>query len=220
MKTFIIASICSITLFASAQPTIPDYPTARDVYFWKQVYRNGGETIYCAQKFSNRSRSLNVEHVYPASWIARAFGCKNRNTCPKDIYHSAAADLHNLWPSRADINQARSNYPFGELEGEKYRIKTSVCPDFEKLPSKTSIVEPRDDVKGDIARTIFYMELAYDLPLVVDRRLLLKWHKEDKVDDEEIRRNKVIGYIQKRLNPYIYYKKSKGRYISLEPKTN
>lgn len=216
MRRFIIL-LCSIPLLASGQPTIPDYDTARDVYFWPKLYHDGGVTFYCGQSFSSR-KGLNVEHVYPASWIARAFGCKNRNTCPKDIFHQAAADLHNLWPTRADINQARSNYPFGELEGEEHRIKTNVCPDFEKLNSRTAIVEPRDDVKGDIARTIFYMELAYKLPIVVDRRLLLKWHKADPIDEEEIRRNRVILSLQKRANPFIFYKKRGGKYIGLDPK--
>ena len=207
----------SIPLLASAQPAIPDYDTARDVYFWPKLYKEGGATIYCGQPFSSR-RGLNVEHVYPASWIAKAFGCKSRNTCPKDIYHSASADLHNLWPSRADINQARSNFKFGEIAGEYHRIKTNVCPDFELQKSNDSIVEPRDSVKGDIARTMFYMELAYNLPLTVDRNLLLKWHKEDPVDKEEIRRNYAIQNLQKRGNPFIFYKKNKGKYISLDPK--
>ena len=28
------------------------------------------------------------------------------------------ADLHNLYPARADVNRARSNYIFGVIEGE------------------------------------------------------------------------------------------------------
>lgn len=201
------ALILSAALFhavpAVGQDVIQTYEEARDTYFWDVLYKDGGETLYCGQSFTTRT-GLNVEHVYPAGWIASHFGCFNRDTCPVDAYHHAAADLHNLWPSRADINRDRSNLQFGIIAGETHRIRTNVCPDFERVGSSNDgIAEPRDEVKGDIARSMFYMELAYGLPLGRMRKMLVQWDARDPVSEEELHRNKEITRIQKRSNPFI-----------------
>src|SRR5690554_4380771 len=78
--------------------------------------------------------------------------------------------------------------------------------------------QPRDEVKGDVARMIFYMATRYegqngelDLEVVdylpssntsspIHARLtdLLEWHNEDPVDDWERNRNDVITMITKK----------------------
>lgn len=80
--------------------------------------------------------------------------------------------------------------------------------------------EPRDAVKGDIARMMFYMVVryeygAYDLELVdytgtsntpVFGKLstLLQWHQQDPVDDWERNRNDIIfNSYQGNRNPFI-----------------
>ncbi|GDY28267.1 deoxyribonuclease I [Agarivorans sp. Toyoura001] len=189
-----------------SQTVIQTYDEARVKYFWNSLYKDGGQTIYCGQDFTDRA-GLNIEHIYPASWIAEHFGCYNRDSCPVDAYHFASADLHNLWPSRADINKSRSNHPFGSLPKDTHRVKTDVCDDYEKVGG---LVEPRDSVKGDIARTIFYMHLAYGLPLKIDRKKLTQWHDSDPVDQHELDRNKAITKIQKRGNPFICYEDCNG----------
>lgn len=172
-----------------------------------------GRTLYCDKPFTSRT-GLQVEHVVPASWIASRFGCRNRDSCPVDGYHFAAADLHNLWPSVANVNMDRSNLNFGEISGESNRIRTNECQDFERVGNRNGgIVEPRDAVKGDIARTVFYMELAYGIPIHRIRRMLIKWHENDPVDAEEERRNTKIFAIQRRRNPFIKDADGKG----LEP---
>ena len=70
--------------------------------------------------------------------------------------------------------------------------------------------EPRDSVKGDIARMLFYMAVRYegdngeiDLelnekvnnnkdPYMGKLSVLLKWNEQDPVDDLERKRNEVI----------------------------
>lgn len=146
---FIAALLTAAPALTQAQDVIQSYDEARDTYFWDVLYEDGGETLYCGQAFTSRT-GLNVEHVYPAGWIASHFGCFNRDTCPVDAYQHAAADLHNLWPARADINRDRSNLQFGSIAGESNRIRASECPDFERIgSSKDGIAEPRDEVKGD-----------------------------------------------------------------------
>ena len=84
--------------------------------------------------------------------------------------------------------------------------------------------EPRDDVKGDVARMIFYMDLRYegggvepDLEVVDYISLqdnypspemgrlstLLQWHEEDPPDAFERNRNEVIYSWQGNRNPFI-----------------
>ncbi len=203
--TYTLPILLALSAPAMAQDIIQTYDVARDTYFWDGLYQGGGNTLYCNTPFTRDNHTgLHVEHVYPASWIAAHFGCKNREYCPVDAYQHAAADLHNLWPSVGKINLARSNLHFGTASGESARINTNDCPDFERIGTKNhGIVEPRDEVKGDIARTMFYMELAYKLPLDRVRNTYLKWDAADPVDADELRRNKWIMKIQKRANPFI-----------------
>lgn len=214
LMSFFFLSIWAPLL--SAQTIIQTYEEARESFFWDVLYEDGGETLYCGRAFTSRT-GLNVEHVYPAGWIASHFGCFNRDHCPVDQYHFAAADLHNLWPSVGIVNQDRSNLHFGTIKGEGNRVREDLCADFEMVGSRAhGIVEPRDSVKGDIARTMFYMELAYGLPLKRMRKMLVKWDKADPVDAEELRRNKVIRRIQKRGNPFIGRMEA-GEHVRLEP---
>ena len=88
-----------------------------------------------------------------------------------------------------------------------------------------SLFEPRDEVKGDVARMLFYMAVRYegydeylDLELnenILDRSdispfhgklsLLLEWNLLDPVDDFERQRNEVIFGYQGNRNPFIDY---------------
>jgi len=85
--------------------------------------------------------------------------------------------------------------------------------------------EPRDEVKGDVARMIFYMAVRYEgeigdmvdlevvndpdsskeskLPVYGDLNDLLRWHIEDPVSEWEINRNQVIFTYQGNRNPFI-----------------
>ena len=66
-------------------------------------------------------------------------------------------------------------------------------------------MEPRDDVKGDIARSLLYMLKRYELklPSDMDLEMLLEWHLADPVDDMERWRNFAIERLQGNGNPYI-----------------
>lgn len=91
--------------------------------------------------------------------------------------------------------------------------------------------EPRDEVKGDVARMLFYMAVRYEgedgdyvdlelvedlkalapelhiqdskLPYYGDLTILLRWHLEDPVDEAELERNEVIYQYQGNRNPFI-----------------
>jgi len=104
--------------------------------------------------------------------------------------------LHNLKPSNPSINSSRGN---------KY---------YDYITS-TVAYEPRDEVKGDLARILLYMWTMYEILSLVDSApstyqmalltVLLEWHDIDPVDDFERNRNEVIYSHQNNRNPYIDY---------------
>ena len=133
-------------------------------------------------------------------------------------------DVHNLKPSDISINSSRGNKDFDD--GGSLVIDNSPAQGYNgSTACKTdgSTWEPPDEVKGDIARIMFYMAVRYegnngepDLELVEDvfnvtsklpkhgvLSSLIKWHKNDPVDDFEKRRNEVIYSYQKNRNPFI-----------------
>lgn len=182
---------------------IHDYMEARSV-FWAQLYDGDGETLYCAMPFTRGrgARKLNIEHVFPMSWVARTLRCGRRKECRNSStrFNRIEADLHNLYPARADINQERSSMAFGIVRGERRRF--GQC-DFEVNRRKRR-AEPRPAARGKIARAMFYMADRYDLNIFPrQRRLLRQWNRAHPPGAEEKHRNNVIQRLQGRRNPYI-----------------
>lgn len=192
------------------QTTYNSYDKVRDEVFWVELYNSGGTTLYCGLSFTAGRKLVNaleltIEHAYPADWIAKHHGCQNRGSCRKKAYKYAEADMHNLWPAIKNINSSRGKLPLGEISDVRHRRFEEFCPDYKRTSGDDAIVEPRDPVKGDMARSILYMLDSYDLPLPprMSRDMLLKWHMEDKPDQIEIKRNNDIKKLQKSANPYI-----------------
>ena len=185
---------------------IRDYATARDL-FWRSLYPQGGATLYCQQRFSSpHGRGINVEHVFPMSWVTKALNCGTRKQCRQksDVFNLIEADLHNLYPARTDVNADRSSFRFGEVAGES-RHYGQAC-DFE-VNRHRRVVEPAPDVRGDIARSMFYMVHRYrgrGLELFKKQaQLLANWHKLDPPNDQERARNNQIEVLQGNSNPFI-----------------
>lgn len=199
LGTWLLAG-ASVSL--AEQTTIEDYEEARDDFFWPLLMVDGGTTLYCNIEFDSQG-ALTVEHVYAAQWMAEAVGCPNRNDCDSELFHHAEADLHNLWAAHRSINSSRGNRLFSEIPGEDRRRFTNVCEDYERTSGAEAVVEPQDQVKGDIARSILYMAFFYDFPLHGMGPMLLDWHFADPPDSEEVRRNNEIESLQGTRNPFI-----------------
>ena len=171
--------------------------------FWSQLYGEGGETLYCGKRFTPRkTRDFNVEHVFPMSWVTKALGCGSRDQCRRNSerFNRIEADMHNLYPAIAKINEARSAMAYGMVLGEQRKFGN--C-DFE-VDEQRRRAEPRRAVRGNIARAMFYMHQQYGLRIYPSQgRLLLQWHRQDPPDAEERRRNDVIDRLQGRRNRYI-----------------
>ncbi len=172
--------------------------------FWGQLYSNGGNTLYCDQAFGKRhGRNINIEHIFPMSWVTKSLKCGTRNQCRDNSnrFNRIEADLHNLYPALAEINDMRGAMSFAIIKGEKHA--RAGC-DFE-ADKRSYKAEPRPAVRGDIARAMLYMADTYaELTLFKSQRKLMeKWHREDPPDSEEKRRNRLIESIQGNRNRYI-----------------
>lgn len=193
------------------QQKYQSYDEARRI-FWKQLYPEGGTELYCGIEFDAArhtalaGESMSVEHVFPADAIAETEpGCTNRN-CTAGRVQRAMADLQNLWPALQKVNSSRSRLRYGTLPQTIKPRFPEVCPGYRRGIGTQAVVEPRDEVKGDVARSVVYMHFVYGLPLedaVSDKDLLLDWMALDPPDQEELRRNAMIDRLQGTMNPLL-----------------
>ena len=199
---FFLVFLVGLHSVSAQQTRIPDYETARRI-FWSELYDNGGETLYCGHIFNDsRAKGLNVEHIFPMSWVTKALNCGTRRECRRysDRFNHIEADLHNLFPSRTDLNDERGSFPFGMVKGEPR--KYGHC-DFE-VDFRQRQVEPRPEVRGDIARAMFYMAETYGFEIFNRQaKMLNRWHRDDPPDESERRRNDRIEQLQGTRNPYV-----------------
>lgn len=151
---------------------------------------------------------INAEHVYPQSKGARQ--------------EPGRSDMHHIFPSKVSVNSARASCIFGEVEdsdtefwfvfGERLsQMPTTDIDAYSEKDEESCVFEPRESVKGDIARAVFYFYTIYQQ--LADREdknffprqkdVLLKWHRADPVSEKELRRNDLIAFYQGNLNPFI-----------------
>lgn len=147
----------------------------------------------------------NREHSWPASWF--------NSLAP--MY----TDLFQLYPTDNDVNNRRSNYPYGEVSSPTWTSLNGCKLGQNTYPGYTGIVfEPIDAYKGDFARTYFYVTTRYftedagwsSSPAATKcelaawtKALLLEWNTQDPVSQKEIDRNEAIYAIQGNRNPFI-----------------
>ena len=133
-------------------------------------------------------------------------GCPNRNECPIEAYGFAEADRHNLWPAIGAINSSRGDKLFGEIPGNKRTLPPGVSDlkcDYERTTGADAVVEPRDAVKEEIARSLFYMHVEYGLELKGMLPMLKGWNAGDPPKSPERARNTRIEALQSMRNRFI-----------------
>ncbi|MFJ7676485.1 endonuclease [Peribacillus sp. NPDC097198] len=126
----------------------------------------------------------------------------------------AGTDLHHLRPTDASVNSTRNNLDFDNGGSEHSEAKGNYYD--------SDSWEPRDKVKGDVARMLFYMAVRYEgengevdlelnnlvnngsAPYHGKLDVLLDWHEQDPVDAFERNRNEIIyNDYQHNRNPFI-----------------
>ncbi len=152
------------------------------------------------------SGSWNKEHVWPQS-----LGNFNTGDAP-------GTDLHALRPTYVSINSIRASLDFDYDDGTGTEIYYNGIATGNYYDSNS--FEPRDEIKGDIARMIFYMAVRYEgddgfadleidnmvgdgAPTIGVLAVLLEWNLNDLPDEFEMHRNEVIFGIQHNRNPFI-----------------
>ncbi len=157
------------------------------------------------RKNANRSERIEWEHVVPAWEFGHQLQCwqeGGRKNCRKDPkFKRMESDMHNLVPAVGELNGDRSNYRFGIISGEPRAY--GAC-DFE-VDFKQRVAEPPESVRGDIARTYFYMADMYGLRLSRKQKQLFEaWSRMDPVDDAERRRAIRIQMVQGNRNKHVH----------------
>lgn len=164
---------------------------------------------------------VNREHSLPKSWWGGG----------KKVQYS---DAYHLYPTDGKVNNYRSAFALGECANGKTVKQNDSSDDPNnrgrgKLGTSTfsgyssTVYEPMDDVKGDLARTYFYMVVCYNNVNFTSSNgnstftysnqkaglttyginLLLKWHRQDPVSQREIDRNNAVAEHQHNRNPFI-----------------
>jgi len=150
----------------------------------------------------------------PSGWNREHVWSKSRGDF--GTRQGAGTDLHAIRPAEVTVNTARANKAFDE-GGEPYTDRDGPTG----CRSDRDSWEPRPEVRGDIARMLFYMAVRYedaelDLELTEDTpgqsdkapvhgvlSTLLRWHAQDPPDQSERERNDRIEAIQGNRNPFI-----------------
>ena len=157
-------------------------------------------------------------------WTREHIWAKSRGDFGTSI--GVGTDVHALRPLDNTTNSKRSNRSFNNC---------TTCEDVTDKWGNTTgsqkdandwTFEPRDEVKGDVARMMFYMAVRYEgldnypnleltetispksdkEPIHGVLSTLLKWHREDPVHEWEENRNNIIyNSYQSNRNPFIDY---------------
>ena len=195
------------------------YNTARDTMYLR-VDRIGGEVKGIYTNFSmtlpngvdpsthlynnGSNNGINCEHLWPQSLGSGQEPQKS--------------DMHHMRPCKTNVNTSRGNKPFGESVdsqtdtwfwlGYQYsNIPNSQIDEYSE--SNSYNFEPREDRKGDVARSIFYFYTMYSNVanqnfFTSQKDELFNWHLQDTPNNGEINRTWAIAsYQQNKPNPFI-----------------
>ncbi len=157
------------------------------------------------RKNRNRADRIEWEHIVPAWYFGHNLACwkrggrkECRDTNAK--FRQMEADMHNLVPAIGEINGDRSNFPYGNIRGEK-RVYGKV--DME-IDSNLRLAEPKKSILGDIARVYLYMRDRYNMYIDPEHeKLFIKWNNQDPVSRWEKKKNLLVKQIQGDNNEYI-----------------
>ena len=195
--------------------SVLSYNAARDAMYG-QIYNNNGNLscVYTQYTINNvptndprptvTAGGMNCEHVWPQSMYDGSSPMKS--------------DMHHMKPCKSNVNSARGNKPFNEVQDSQASHWYWLNYDFSSPPSNnineyaesgSSAFEPREDIKGDIARIMYYFYTIYynvaDNNFFEEQKdILYEWHINDPVSDEELDITWEIASYQNNIpNPFI-----------------
>jgi endonuclease I len=174
----------------------------------------GKKLVKCA--YSN----LIEEYIPPFNFTTTDFSrehCLARSWMPSNpsTDEPEAADYHNLLLTNlTNANSPRSNHPVGEVITPTYSFMDCSLG-YDSLGN--FVFEPAEDIKGDIARAMFYEMVAWDgtggsnwalanlsaYGPEQSMQVLLNWHWNDPPDGAEKAKTEYIYFLQGNRNPFI-----------------
>ncbi|MEQ8473795.1 MAG: endonuclease [Marinoscillum sp.] len=170
--------------------------------------------------YSRFSMDAAAEYAGGAGWNREHVWAKSRGDFGTS--NGPGTDLHHIRAEDVTTNSARSNKAF-DNDGSSYVDSGGNYSGSTPAKTDSDSWFAGDDVKGDVARMIFYMAVRYegengepDLELTelvlsnTDKQpihgklsILLDWHTQDPVSSIEMDRNDAIFEYQGNRNPFI-----------------
>lgn len=191
------------------------YSTSKQILKSSDQDPNNNANIMLVYKGESIPKSDFASNLEPDFWSREHVWAKSHGGFLDYGDMGANSDVHNLKPCDVTVNSARGYKDF-DAGGTQHSEATDCY-------YTATTWEPRDEVKGDIARIIFYMHTRYGGDVgepnlnVVDYAptypnaqmgvlsTLLEWNEQDPVDAFERRRNDIIYSWQNNRNPFIDY---------------
>lgn len=208
-------------LFDNYKPNVVlNYTDARQIMY-KEIY-NQNDSVFCV--YTKYALYLDPSYPNPIDYLSKG-GSDNGINCEHTFPQSkgseignARSDMHHLFPARAAVNEARSNFPFTDIDDLKTKKWYFRSSELTSIPKNSideyseginGFFEPREDHKGNVARAIFYFMTMYDIQadkVFFDtmRNSLCRWHLSDPVDSLEWNRSyQIATYQDNRPNPFV-----------------
>ena len=194
--------------------SVLSYNGARDVMYGYIDNNNGSvECIYTEFSVDNVPTNNPRPIVYEG-------GIDCEHLFPQSMYEGTQpmkSDIHHLRPCKSNVNSSRGNKPYNESNDNQtqtwywldYQQNNPPSQNRDKYSeSASSVFEPREEVKGDIARAIFYFYTMYsnvadDNFFESQKDILYDWHQNDPINQSEINRTWDIADYQDYPNPFI-----------------
>lgn len=191
------------------------YTGARKKMFGDIYNKNGYvECIYTDMVMRTNSipnhQVMNCEHSWPQSqFMSGDLMDISRTQNDKEDYDEVNSnrdgvkkcDLNHLFPTDSKANSRRSSWPFGIVQSVKW--SKDGCKLGYDANGRT-VFEPEPEHKGNIARALFYFSVRYNMNLAsFQEDVLRQWHKEDPVNDKDMKINDGIFRAQKNRNPFV-----------------
>lgn len=207
----------------SGHTTYPYSSSGTDVWdILKEADRDPNNSANVIGIYSGFSMDAAAEYNNGDGWNREHVWAKSRGDFGTS--EGPGTDCHHLAVADISTNGARGNMNFDY--GDTYYVDTQGAysgSTLSKTSSTADVWEPRDEVKGDVARMMFYMATRYEgengevdleltetllgstdkSPFHAKLSVLLEWHQQDPVSASEIQRNDVVYSYQNNRNPFI-----------------
>jgi len=199
------------------------YAAARaKMYNYADNYNNLVTCVY-----SGYQETVPYSFTNPSTTVVARINCEH--TVPQSFFNQTVrmrSDMHHLYPTYDTWNNLRGADPYADIPDAQTQTwmrgtvsRATVPPaNLDEWSEDTNTqFEPREDHKGNVARSIFYFYTMHanqpdlvatghnSISAVADINTLYAWHLADPVDAHETERNNRVAASQGNFNPYIAY---------------